>query len=161
MSKILLIFITAWIGYYLVDLKSADINRQWSEQRELVEQRTKFVQQFTLLGQSRLYYAEVYVLNVESDETKEVLDRSWQNYIEAVSNWNQHNVLNPIFLEEYYGKDLKNKYHDDLLINFSNLHYKVLQAREGKDVEDFPEVLEKAKNSFFVFSEILMFGNQK
>lgn len=158
--KLVLIFVTAWAAFYVVESKSADINRRWSEQAELSAQKTKFVEDFTLLGQSRVYLAEVFVLNVQTNESRGVLDRSWQNYIDSVSKWNKHNVLNPIFIEEYYGTELKDRYHNNLLPKFSALHDRVLDARAGNVSSDFPQVLESAKNEFFVFSETLMFGER-
>lgn len=149
------VILGAIVIYFFVDSKTIELSQTWTEQQEIAHQKAVFVEKLSVLGFSRVYYAEVYYLNKTSNESAEVIDKSFELYIDSVAEWNKQNVLNSIFLNKYFGEDVKNNYNDDLLPTLISLHQAVLDIRDNQNVQNFKETLEKAKNKMFVFNENL------
>ncbi len=74
----------------------------------------------------------------------------------SVSQWNETNLLNPLFLKEYFGEKYQKQYYDDLLPKMVALHEKMLDMRNKKDSSRADEIIESAKHELFIFSENLL-----
>ena len=110
----ILLSLTLIVGNYYINFELQGINQQKIEQQNLIEKRNDFIKEFTELGQRRIYLAENYFWNVRNKENKEILSRSWENYMGAVSEWNNKNLLNPIFIKYYFGESSQNEFYNNL-----------------------------------------------
>lgn len=155
--NLLLVLIGSVTLYLLVESQATEIQRKWAEQRELANQKSEFVEDFATLGSTRIYLAEVYYLNKSTGEDQQIIEDSWDNYMTSVIEWNKRNITNQIFINEFSGVEMKDRFHNDLLRKLVRLHEALLAIREGGTVENIDEILEDAKHEMFVFSENLMF----
>lgn len=155
---IITVLITAFVGYFFIESQTTRINQNWIEQREWVQERNKFIENFTVLGQRRIYLSENYYINKTTYESPEVLNESWKNYLNSIIAWNEKNLLNPIFIEYYFGKEAKNRFNEQLLPKMVNLHASILRLRNGENVSNMENIIEEAKNELFLFSEEMMFS---
>ncbi len=159
----ILLAFTLWLGYLLIPgiLQEASF-RRIKDQNKL-EKRNEFLKEFTSLGQSRIYLAERYYKNITANESEEVLNKSWSEYMESVIAWNNTNLLNPIFITHYFNNTAKDDYYNKLVKKFVDLHEGLLKLRDGESAEKIngEELIEFAKNELFSFSERMFFDGYK
>lgn len=159
--NLFILIITLWIGNYFIGSKLLEIDQKKTEQQNSIETKNEFVKKFTKLIQSRIYLSENYYQNIETRENEDVLNRSWENYMDSVRLWNEENLLNPIFIKYYFGDEMQNEFYSEVQPKLVNLHNSLLEIRDGKKVENIKEIVEKAKHEAFIYSEKLMFNNQR
>lgn len=145
----------AFLISFFIDAKAVEVSQTWAEQREAERQKSEFVENLSVLGFSRIYHAEVFYSNKISNEKDDVIDDSFQLYMDSVKTWNKYNIMNSIFLEKYYGKEIKDEYSTVLLLKLVDLHESVLSIRKGRQVSNFKDILEEAKHRMFIFNEKL------
>lgn len=155
-SSLILLSITLFIGNYYVESKQQEIQQRYTNLSTLTKNRYNFINAFTVVGQRRVYFSEKYYLNFVAGETRSTLDQTWREYMTSVSQWNETNLLNPLFLKEYFGEKYQKQYYDDLLPKMVALHEKMLDMRNKKDSSRADEIIESAKHELFIFSENLL-----
>jgi len=153
--NLILLGLTLIIGGYYINYQLVKINQQNASQQNLIEKRNEFIKEFTVSGQKRIYLAEQYSQNLRNHESEQVLNRSWENYMNAVEDWNSRNLLNPLFISYYFGNENRNEFYNVLAINISELHKDLLSLRDGKNV-NIDSSIEDAKHELFIFSEKLL-----
>ncbi|MCK4918925.1 MAG: hypothetical protein KAS01_00910 [Candidatus Pacebacteria bacterium] len=154
-----LLVITLWIGSYYIGSKLLEIDQKKTEQQNSIETKNEFIKKFTKLIQSRIYLSENYYLNIEVGESEDVLNRSWENYMDSVRFWNEENLLNPIFIKYYFGDEMQNEFYNEVQPKLVSLHNALLKMRNGEKIENIKEIVEETKHEAFVYSEKLMFNN--
>lgn len=158
-TSLILLGITLIAGYFYIPSRLAEISTNNLEQKDILEKKNNFLKHFIILGQSRIYLAENYYLNIKSYETQATLARSWDEYMQSVVAWNKENLLNPIFIGYYFGEEEKDRFNNELLPKMVNLHSKLLKIKKGEIVGNMPETIESAKHELFIFSEKLISEN--
>lgn len=155
----ILLGLTLWIGGYYINTKLLEIDQKKTEQQNTIKEKSEFVKNFTKLIQSRIYLSENYYQNVRAKEKEATLNRSWENYMNAVKLWSEENLLNPIFIKYYFGDEMQHEFYNEVQPKLFNLHCALLEIRNGKEIKNIEEIAEEAKHEAFIFSEKLMFSN--
>lgn len=154
--NLILLAFTLLVGGYYINYQLLRINQRNVESQNLIETRNEFIKEFTELGQKRIYLAEQYSSNVKNNESNTVLDRSWLDYMNAVEDWNGHNLLNPLFLKYYFGTEYRDEFYNIILQKNLKLHTDLLTLRDGGKNVNVDKSIEDAKHELFVFSEKLI-----
>ena len=154
-----LLLMTLFVGNYFIGAKLLEIDQKKTEQQITMVEKREFIKNFTKVIHSRIYLSENYYQNVKSKENEDILNRSWENYMNSVQLWNKENLSNPIFIKYYFGDEMQDKFYNEVQPKLVCLHNSLLEIRDGKKVENIKEIVEEAKNEAFIYSEKLMFNN--
>ena len=151
-----LLLSTLLIGNYWISNKLNSITATRVEAQSLADKKIQFVSEFTKLGQSRIYLGENFYFNFISVTPESVLDDAWNRYSNAVIEWNSQNLFNPIFIEHYFGHDMRDRFEKQLNPKLIALHIMLDDLHQGKTRHDAKEVMENAKNEMYRFAEDLI-----
>jgi len=152
----ILLSITLVLGYFYLPKKLQEYNNQRFEQQNYMEKKNEFIQKLTILGQTRIYNAERFYKNSKENIGKNDLEKSWNDYMQSVVNWNKENISNSIFIGYYFDNSFKDKYNNDLVVRLSRLHETLVDLKNSKGIKDIDKLLENAKNGMYVFNEELL-----
>lgn len=154
----ILLVITLSLGYYYIPHELQKFNQENVYQQDFIKSKNEFIRRFTILGQSRIYQAERYYKNIKENESKDVINKSWNDYMITVIDWNKENLLNPIFLNYYFNNKVKDEYNNDLILKLVKLHEALLKIRDGENIEneEIEKLIENAKHELYVFCEQLI-----
>jgi len=115
-----------------------------------LESRNTFVQNFSVLGQTRIYLSERLHFNIIGKQDPKVISDSLEDYRKSVNVWNYENLSNPIFIEYYYDHDMRLKFENELLPELTSLNDSLYELRKsGTTTENIPEKIRKIKDVFY------------
>ena len=115
-----------------------------------LESRNTFVQNFSVLGQTRIYLSERLYFNIIGKQDPKVISDSLEDYRKSVNVWNYENLSNPIFIEYYYDHDMRLKFENELLPELTSLNDSLYELRKsGTTTENIPEKIRKIKDVFY------------
>ncbi len=138
---IISIIATIWSSYYFP-------NKLWKQQN-----KEALTQNITKLGQNRIYGAQRFYFDIRDRENAATTGDAWNSYMRATIEWNEANILNPMFLESYFGdKEGRADYENQVIPLFTKLHEDLLSLRKNgatnKDINGEIENVRAAFNRF-------------
>ncbi|MEA2088906.1 MAG: hypothetical protein U9O55_03655 [Patescibacteria group bacterium] len=153
----LLLSATLWFGHYYIKVKLIKIDQEKIEYQNLVDEKKEFIKNFARLAENKIYSAENFYKNKIGGVDNKILDRSWENYMQATYEWSGEHVLNSVFIGYYFSNELKDEYNNILVPRFEILHSNLVKTKEGECVADMENIIENAKNELYIVTERLLF----
>ena len=156
-----LLIVTLLVGNYYISTRIFDINQEKLEKQNFIEKQNEFINNFTKIGQSRIYLAERFYYDSINNEDTDTIQKSWNDYMKATIGWNKNNLLNPIFIKYYFGDNMQEEFYNNLLPKMVNMHNKLLEFRKGNKTNNIKNSIEKTKHELFIFSGKLISNSNK
>jgi flagellar biosynthesis/type III secretory pathway chaperone len=149
----LLLTVTLIAGHFYIPQFLEDTEAHRIQAQNLLEKKNAFVAEFSKQGQSRIYLAENFYRITQDDSLSSARTNAWERYFESVVKWNEQNLFNPLFIEEYFGRQMRDRFEQELNPKLSSLHDMLYDLKFGRHRPDAEGVIETAKNEMYRFAE--------
>lgn len=122
-----------------------------------LQSRDDFVKAFARTNHNRVFWSEKFYRNLSEREDQASIENAWSEYSNSVNDWNSENVYNALFIEYYFGLELRSEFESTLPPAFIGLHEHLLELKKfGTTTTDIAAEIEWVKNRTFHISEKML-----